>query len=209
VIQAETPPPVTTDIETSAERIEVQTITVVEERPSVALQEILSFTSRPSAQAKAIGRYRQAFLDSPSEANGLRLGLALAVYGADENTLNEATGLLARVPRDNPDYALARLVMDQSKKQLSLLNVESAPRTVETRKSSDNPASNAAASALIQREQNLRQREIELLERERTIADTRGENFRLRQRLAQAEQKLRELAQIEVDLARTGGKAQP
>lgn len=209
IIETETTQPVATDVETSAERIEVQTITVVEERPSVALQEMLNFTTIPKDQAKAIERYRQAFLESPSIANGLQLGLALALYGADENTLSEATSLLARVPRDNPDYALARLVMEQTDKQLSLLNVESTPGPVETRKSSDTPASAGVTSALIQREQNLRQREIELLARERAMADTRGENFRLRQRLAQAEQKLRELAQIEDDLARTSDKTQP
>lgn len=201
--------PVTADTDSASQSIEVQTVTIVEERPSAALKEILQFTTSPATQAQAIARYRQAFLDSPTEAHGLQLGLALAVSAADENTINESTGLLSRVSRDNPDYALARLMMDQSQKQLSLLNVESAPGTADVPKSSDNDAVSPQTSALMQREQNLRQREIELLERERAVADTRGENFRLRQRLAQAEQKLRELAQIEVDLARTSEKTQP
>ncbi len=198
------------DNPTAPADVEVKTITLieVEERPSPVLQELAKFTARPESQSRFIKRYRENYLAAPNQNNALKLGIALAVSGADENALNEALGLLTRVDSSHVDHSLAVLVMDQTRKQLSLLNAAPASTASVEPVSSPTPVDDDSA-ALSEREQALRQREIELLERERNVASARGENFRLRQQLAQAQQKLRELAQIEDDLARTSPPTLP
>lgn len=206
--------PVSMTIDEGGDNVDVKTITLieVEERPSLVLQELAKFTRSPKSQSRFIKGYRENYLAQPNQINALKLGLALAVSGTDDNALNEALGLLKRVDASHPDHALAVLVTDQTRKQLSLLNTQAKSPT--TTAPTDEPTPVAASAptsdvALNAREQALHQREIELLERERSIAGQRGENFRLRQQLAQAEQKLRELAQIEDDLARTTSSPQP
>lgn len=203
------------DVEKSAplvvtEADQVRTVTVFETRNSQTVDTLSAFASDSPGQESRIEQFRRRFKKQPDETNALLLGAALTMTAENNLDLDEAVGLLKSVSVAHQDFGLAVMMLRLTDRQRELFNAARATRVgsnssaTGTRKAL--PETNAERARLLA---EIRQRETEIAEREQMIASTEGENLRLRQALARAEQKLKELAQIENDLADVKRVTQP
>jgi len=169
---------------------EPKTITVVRTEVSPTLTELSLFSQASVDDRKSL--LKQLRLDHTNLAtaeNALRYGGALVLIARGAKTLRRAEKLLKRATEDD-ETGLAEILLDQTRKRLELL-AESRQKQSQME------------------DAKISETNTQVAEQNETINQLRLDNLQLRSALNEAEAKIRELAQIEAELAKPKRKTSP